>query len=189
MKSLLILPLLFLPVRVPILGQFVPAPFNPGAVAPADTPVITSVGLSTTRNNYTGCVGFSFHTNSNITVTGLGRWITSGNSGTHMLTFTDAAGNSLGSCSLNTNGQTAGTFSYCSLGTPIALSASSGYIMFSQETNGGDLWYDGSATVTSTSAITVQQAEYGTTSGANCTGVGGGFTGTVSYVPVSFRYH
>src|SRR4051812_29758988 len=58
----------------------------------SDTEIVTSADTSgSTRNDTTGEVGFQFTVQGgNIVVTSLGRWVLSGNSGTHLLVLRSA---------------------------------------------------------------------------------------------------
>ncbi len=164
---------------------------GPGGAAPAaaDTAFVTNQTLGSLFNNNTPCIGYAVSSfTGSKTVTQLGRWVVSGNSQSHLQTFTDASGTSLGSCTVNTSGQPVG-YLYCTLGTPITVATSTGYHVFSQETNGGDQWYYDNA-LTTTAVATVPNDSYGTgISGANCTGVGSANAGSVGYGPLNFKYH
>lgn len=188
MSLLYTLRIFMLLFRLALADQYTPVPFNPGATS-SDTPLVTGQTLGTLRSNFTGCAGFIFTAQQAMTVTKLGRWVVSGNTGSHTLTLTDVTGTSLGSCSLNTSGQTAGAYAYCTLGSSVSLSNTIQYLMFSQESSGGDQWYDDNTAITVTSAATVASSEFGTISGANCTAVGGNATGLHSYVPPNLQYH
>lgn len=159
-----------------------------------DTPFITGQTLGGLRNDDTGCIGFGITAPAtSSTVTQLGRWIVAGNSGTHTLMITDGGGTSLGSCSLNTVGQTSGQYAYCSI-TPVIINAGTNptNFIYSEETNGGDQWYGGTGgiAVTSTAMATITHDSYASISGGNCN-TGGGFVnaGSFSFVPVNFLYH
>ena len=101
--------------------------------------------LGALRNDFTGWVGFKFAVGSSaITVNQLGRWVVSGNGGTHSVRLVRVSDHAvLGSVSVDTAGAPAGAFKYVNLGTPITLAANTAYYIMSQETNGSDQWYDG----------------------------------------------
>jgi hypothetical protein len=123
------------------------------------TPLITAQTLGTARNNYTGTVGLRFlaPASSLPTVVSLGRWVISGNSASHTvylcdlgtaaITFSIAA-----SVSVNTSGAPAAAYLYGAI-TPYVLLASHYYFLCSDETNGGDQWYDYDTLVTLDSTI------------------------------------
>lgn len=149
---------------------------------------ITSSPSSSPRNNFDGGVGFGFTVGaSNITVTELGRWVISGNSGSHLIKIVDAAGAIVGtgSATLNTSGLSVG-YNYVSI-TPLVLTAGNTYYLVSDEANGGDQWND-EQPVTSTADATVIGSYY-------IIGTGGfnppqlAASGVRAYVPVNFKYH
>lgn len=160
------------------------------------SPFITSDTLSTAntawgtvnglRSNYTGCIGFEFRVSSPIVVWQLGRWVLAGNSQAHTLLLSDPSGNTLGLTSLATAGQTAGSFAYSDLPAPIVLLPGT-YVVSSQETYGGDQWYDGDTSVVSTSVGSVLASVWST---APCGAIntGGSTSGAYSFVPVNFTY-
>ena len=170
-----------------IRAQFVGQPGVGALAAPElassannDTSVVTGQTLGTLRNNFTGTVGFIFNATA-ITVTALGRWVLSGNSGSHTVTLYDEATTStVISVSVNTSGATAGQFLYVNC-TPTLLVNTRQYALETAETSGGDQWYDGDSSITYTAAITnVSRA-------ANHNASGGSANQT--YGPVSFKYH
>src|SRR6185437_2377254 len=76
-------------------------------------------------------------------------------------------------------------FQYAALATPVTLAANTSYYVLSQETDGGDSWYDNDTTITGTSVASLGGTVYGTGEG--------NWTPTVSlagrsYGPVSFKY-
>jgi len=104
---------------------------------------VTSFG--TLRNNWNGWIGFQFQVGSApITVTELGRWVVSGNSGNHTVQLFNSNGTPVSGASVtvNTAGQTAGQFAYSPLNTPLTLAPNTTYAVMSQEVSGGDQWYD-----------------------------------------------
>lgn len=146
------------------------------------TPFITTQTLGTLRNNFTGTVGHIIQVGpSDLTVDALGRWVVSGNSGTHSVTIYDIAGASVvATASINTSGAGVGAYLYASI-TPVTLTAGKRYAIESAETNGGDQWYDSDTIVTQDpTAGTVESAVFSHTS-AN-----GGYN--QSYVPANFKF-
>src|SRR5438093_342634 len=101
-----------------------------------DPPIITAQTINVLRNNFDGSLGFKFTVGaSNITVTGLGRWVVSGNSQTHVVRLFDVSGpTQLASASINTSGATAGAYKYGSI-TPITLTAAGVYAVLAEEFN------------------------------------------------------
>ncbi len=151
------------------------------------TTLASSVALETLRSNFSGWVGFRFAVGgAPITVTQLGRWVVSGNSGSHTVKLVDSGGNDVpdGSVTVNTSGAAAGQFAYATLATAVTLSPGATYVLMSQETNGGDQWYDYNCGVTLTSAATPNQAAWANNGGIYVT------TGatTNSYGPVNLKY-
>lgn len=151
----------------------------------ASSAVITGQSLGTLRNNFSGIVGFKFTVGAaNITVTDLGRWVPSGNSGSHTIYLTDASGTVLASVSVNTSGQPV-AYLYGSI-TPTVLTAAAAYCIISQETSSGDQFYDDDTTLTSTADITVTTSCYTTSVGGSISTSTGGLH---SYGPSNFKYH
>src|SRR5262245_21257120 len=119
-----------------------------------------------------------------ITLVSLGRFVVSGNAGTHTLklvnpnTGVDVPN---GSVSILLAGAAAGDFLYTNLGTPLFLPANTSYFLVSQETSGGDRWASGSTTVTTTGAANCE----GTVSG-NSNGWDSRQQPGTTFVPVDF---
>ena len=159
----------------------------------ADTAYITSVTPGTDRSNYDGCLGMQFGVGGlPITIDALGRYVHTGNTQTHTLHIRTVANTVLGSCTVNTSGATAGQFLFCTLSSPVTLSAGARYDVLSSEVNGGDVFYDSDTTVTSTAAASVMTTAF-TSSGTagTCAGAAAGtYRGPgYSFVPVTFLYH
>lgn len=150
---------------------------------------VTNQSLGTPQSNFSGCVGINAQTaGSSVVISQLGRWVISGNGLTHPLRLMNAAGSSvLATCTVNTSGATAAQYLYCTI-TPQTVGASTGFYVTSEETNGGDQWYDDTTTVTvTTSVATATASTFATT--ANCATAQTGHTsGNFSYGPVSFKY-
>ncbi|MCL5096791.1 MAG: RHS repeat-associated core domain-containing protein [Candidatus Omnitrophica bacterium] len=113
-------------------------------------PLVTQVNsFGTIRNNFSGWVGFQFLVGPNpLTVTELGRWVLNNNSGNHVVKLFDSNGTPVpnGSVTVSTAGKPAGQFAYATLSMPVVLAAGTYYEVMSQETSGGDTWYDYSGT-------------------------------------------
>jgi hypothetical protein len=136
----------------------------------AQTPLLTGAPTAASvRNDYSGFVGMSFTVRSNpIKVLSLGRLYLAGNSHTHVVKLVEAAtGNDVpnASVSLTMTTATANTFEYAQLSTPITLPANASYYLVTQESAGGDTWYD-DAPVTGDPAVTVNNPAYQQGNGA-----------------------
>jgi uncharacterized repeat protein (TIGR01451 family) len=141
------------------------------------------------RNNFSGFVGMQFTVGSNaLSVSALGRIFITGNSGTHTVKLVQASNGADvpgGSVSVSMTGGVAGQFKYVALGSPVTLQANTAYYLVSQETSGGDQWYD-TGTVSSTTAAAVNNSIYS----YNNSGPWNSYnSANTSYVPVNFQYH
>ena len=166
-------------------GQIINAsqPYRPFVVTSVqpDTAFLTSTPSGDLRNNYGDYVGFRFKTGSlPMNVTALGRWVVSGNSGSHTIKIATTTNTIVASATINTSGLGVG-YNYVSI-TPVTLAANTFYYVVSLEVNGGDKWHD-------------QQSATSTTAGnslASAYQLGGTFaignTGQ-SYVPTNFKYY
>ncbi|MBV9746513.1 MAG: immunoglobulin domain-containing protein, partial [Acidobacteriia bacterium] len=148
---------------------------------------VTAKTLGTIRNDYSGWVGMTIQTGANpVTVTALGRIVAPGNSSIHLVkivnasTGTDIPG---ASASVNTAGGSPGDFVYAPLASAIVLSTNTTYYILTQETQGGDQWYDYDTLVWTTTVATVTSAVYG----PGTTYVTPGYPGQ-TYGPVDFQY-
>ena len=165
-----------------------PAPTPPPSPSPTSTPstgFVTINSKGVLRNDYTGWVGFSFTVGQkDIKVSKLGRFIVSGNNQIHVLKIIKATDKStVAQVSLNTQSQTAGQFAYQALDNPAILNANHTYYIVSQETDGGDKWYDFDNTLLSGNALAlVNNAVYWTGSSYATTGIVGS-----SYGPLDFK--
>jgi hypothetical protein len=185
-----------LAILAALFAQLWPNP-GPGRAAPggggaSDTAYVASFTGGTTFTTFTGCVGHYFKASDTThSITKLRRWVSPGNSQTHTLYLVDAdAPSLLGSCSVNTAGQS-GWVECTPSGAPIAItSTTANYAVSSSETSGGDSWL-----LTASITPTVG-APFTTTVGATATAVGGCASGysvnepgtNISHVPVDFRY-
>ena len=156
-------------------------------ITPNGSPFITGQSPGPLRNNYSGFVGFAFTVGANpIQVTSLGRITVAGNSGVHTLKLVNAADGSTvpgASVSLSMAGAAAGQYKFAAFPDPITLLANSAYYLVSQESLGGDQWFD-YGSVSPSSIGTVNGPVY--TDGANHY-VPVGLAGQ-SYVPLNFLY-
>jgi hypothetical protein len=114
---------------------------------------------SAPRNNFTSQLGFQFTVGSNgATVTALGRIYLTGNTGSHVVKLVNANGTDVagGSATVSLSAaNTDGQFVYASLAAPVHLTAGSSYYLLSQETSGGDSWWDWNTQVTPVSGAPV----------------------------------
>ena len=158
------------------------------AVVTPETTFVQDKTLGTIRNNLTGFVGMKFTVGTApVTVTSLGRIYVNGNNGTHTVKLVNAAtGVDIpgGSVSINmSTGTPSNGFKYAALAAPVILSANTAYYLASQETSGGDQWYDSNTVLTTTAIGVVNNA----VSRPNNTWVAAGGANN-SFGPVDFKY-
>ncbi len=170
------------------LSYTLPTATQPPPLSTSGTGFVTGSQFGTARNNYSGWVGARIVVSANpLTVTQVGRIYAPGNSGAHTVKFVRASDGldvPGGSTTVVMSGGKAGSFQYGDLSAPIVLSAYETYYLISQETNGGDQWYDCDTHVLTTPAANVSGAVWG--SGSGNWGIAGG--ADRSYVPVTFKY-
>lgn len=153
--------------------------------------LLTSQTLGTLRSNYTGRVGFSFVAASNFSITELGRWVVSGNSQSHVLRIQSITSggtvvNPIDSVTVNTSGAPVGAYLYGTLSSPVSIVSGTTYLISSDETSGGDQWYDNDTTATIASVGNTLIA-----AGQDPAGFPHGYFATIadrSYVPVNAIY-
>ena len=154
---------------------------GPGGAGTPSSAFVTNQVLGTLRNNFSGDVGITVTVGAApLVVTSVGRWIVSGNSGTHTVKITTVnEGSTICSGSVDTTLGTPASYMYvpCS-GT---LSASTNYYVMSTEASSGDQWYDNSDT-------TITVTADGTSPGSALNGTQNGGAGA-AYVPTNFKYH
>jgi hypothetical protein len=134
-------------------------PSNPATLTvnstPPSTNYVTSATLGTLRNNFSGWVGMSITVGgSPLTISGLGRIFASGDTGSHVVKIVTASNSqdvSGGSVTISLSGGTAGSFTYANLPAAVTLNANTAYYILSEETSGGDGWYDHNTTIATTS--------------------------------------
>jgi len=102
-----------------------------------------------------------------IKVNQLGRWVAETTASAHTVKLLDGiSGNDLvGGSTTIASGTVAGGFVYAQLQSPITLQANHPYFLVTQETSGGDRWYDAGA-VTANSAVSVNGPAYQQSNGA-----------------------
>ncbi len=154
---------------------------------PAGTFFVTGKALGTLRNDYSGWVGMKILVGAApVTVTSLGRLMVSGNTGTHVVKIVQASNGvdvAGASASVGLAGGSPGNFVYAPLSTAITLNANTAYYIVTQETAGGDQWYDHNTTVQTTNVASVPLAVYSSGASYVTTGLGG-----QTYGPVDFQY-
>ncbi|MEO8592843.1 MAG: hypothetical protein ABI759_05950 [Candidatus Solibacter sp.] len=140
----------------------------------------------TVRNDFTGFVGMRLAVGPTaMTVSSLGRLMSTGNTDTHTLKLVNAATGADvpgGAVAVSMAGKTPGTFVYGVLATPVILAANGAYYVGSQEASGKDRWYDLNTTVLTTSDATVTSAAWADATWHTLGGNGN------AYVPVNFGY-
>lgn len=173
-------------VQVQVTAVASPPPPPPAPPPPAvGTNFIISTAPGSVRNDFTGFVGMEITVTANpLVVASLGRFVIAGNAQPHTVQIIGVStGNVVGSVTVNTSGQTAGQFSYATLAAPVTLAAGSTYYVVSQETAGGDQWYD-IISVTGRADATINGAAYFTNNAWFINGAGANH----AYVPVDFTY-
>jgi hypothetical protein len=158
------------------------------AIVTPETAFVTGKTLGTLRNNLSAFVGTKITLGTTpLTVTSLGRIYVAGNTGTHTVKLVNAGtGNDVpgGSVSINMAAGTASNgFKYIALAAPVTLAANTAYYVVSQETSGGDQWYDFNTVLTTTNVAVVNNAIQRP---SNSWVAAGGANN--SYVPVDFKY-
>ena len=158
-----------------------------GKPALAGTPLISVVNLGSPRNNFTGGFGMKFTVGATpINVSSLGRFMIAGNTGTHVVKLVNASdGTDVpgGSVAIDLASGTPGDFVYAPLASPVTLAANTSYYLISQETNGGDQFYDLSSVLPTSAAAVNGGFVY-----SDLTGFIGFGPANNSYVPVNLLY-
>lgn len=158
------------------------------SVSTAESSFVVSQTSGTVRNNLSALVGMKFNVGTvPVVVTSLGRVFVAGNTGTHtvkLVTASSGADVAGGSVSLNlASGTASNGFKYASLAAPVTLAANTAYYLVTQETSGGDQWYDSNTVVATTNVATVNNA----VQKPNNTWQSAGSTNN-SFGPVNFKY-
>jgi Divergent InlB B-repeat domain len=166
--------------------SYVPPDFKYSVLPPASpAPYVIDFNLDNppARNNYSGYVGMKFTVGgSSLTVSTLGRICVAGNTQTHTVEVFSTAAADVGSVSVNMAGCTGGQFVYGTLTSPITLLANTTYYLVSQETSGGDTWYDHDSLITTSVA-----AENGSIYSGDGINFSAGSGANTSYGPVNFQ--
>ena len=105
--------------------------------------LVTSFTPGFIRNEFTGEVGMRFWLTANKTFSWLGVYCCSGNTGLHRVHLYDwdAPSSPLLTVDIDLTGKTAGALVWASI-TPIALTASSYYVVVKETTAGGQFWFE-----------------------------------------------
>lgn len=163
---------------VPVDFKFTPPPDG--------MPYVTFEHLGRLRSDFSGWAGMAITVgSSSITVKSLGRLVAAGNNGNHVLKLVSAAGADIagGSASVATAGAAPGSFAYAPLASPVVLNANTTYYLVSQETAGGDTWYDLDTTLQTSPVATISGAVWAFTNSYSTLGGAGH-----SYIPVDFKF-
>ena len=148
---------------------------------------VSGESLGTLRNNFSGWVGMSVTVGGTpLTVTALGRIAVAGNTGSHAVQIVNANGTSVagGSVTISTSGGSAGSFVYGNLASPVTLNANTTYYIVSQETQGGDQWYDINTAIQTTN-VASETTGIWSSNGTSYNAYG---SPDESYGPVNFLY-
>ena len=123
-----------------VYGSFGPVDFRYAYA----TPFATGHRMTALRNDTTGWFGMAIAVgDSDLFADQLGRWVAPGSTGTHLVKLVNATtGANLASVTVATLGAPTGQFKYAPLATAVHLAAHASYYVLSQETAGGDPWYD-----------------------------------------------
>jgi hypothetical protein len=149
-----------------------------------NTQWITAVTPGTPRNNFTGYVGLSLNVGASVvTINSLGRYCLSGNTQSHTIYLSQNSGTTLASATITCPGNV-NAFIYGCLASPFTMAASATYYLMSSESNGGDMWYDDNASITTTA---VASNDYSIYSGSPNRGILLNTPGH-TFVPPTFQY-
>ncbi|HTJ76033.1 MAG TPA: VCBS repeat-containing protein, partial [Acidimicrobiales bacterium] len=166
-----------------------PTSTTPTTVA-AGTPAPFVISFTPTnqRRDFSGWVGSRLTVGAaDLQVSSLGRWVVAGNAGSHVVKVVDAAtGNDLASATVDTAGAPVGAFRYAALTSPVTLHADGSYFLVSQETSGGDAWYDYDTRLVTSAAATDTGVVY-SFAASPTSWAPGGSPGN-GYGPVSFLF-
>ncbi len=133
-------------------------------VVASGTAYLTGVSGGTTRNDITGDVGYEITIGgANVVVNQIGRYMISGNTGTHTVSIYGDRLNPtptlVAQTSVSMTGTTPGTFKYGSI-TPVTLTAGQIYVVVSTETTSADLWLSADSTLTKTGVASLTASAY-----------------------------
>ncbi len=128
--------------------------------------LVTSKALGTIRNDFSGFAGMVIRIGAApLTVVGIGRIVVAGNAGAHIVKIADGlTGVDVPGASTTINlaaGGIANEFSYGILPAPVTLAANTEFLVLSQETLGGDQFFDVDTTVLTSQEASVVSAVFG----------------------------
>ena len=149
-----------------------------------DTAFVTSVAhLDGSISGLNWEIGMGVTPPSTITITAIGRYCYSGDSGTHTLNIRSTGCTILGTVSINMSGATPGTWVYATLGTPVVVTGGTKVFINSVETSAsGDHWGYNATTITTAFGTPGTDTQAQDNNG--CTGHAGQTEG-----PVNFLFH
>ena len=157
------------------------------AAAIAGTQFITSTTAHNPLNFYTGWIGMKFTVGpAGLTISSLSRYAAPNNTGTHtvkLISGTDGSDVAGGAVAISMAGTVPGQFKSAPLPAPLALKPATTYLLVTQESGGGDLWYDVDGVKTTQDAFVTSSA-YGDGNGAWNYST----SGSNSFGPVGFIY-
>jgi hypothetical protein len=107
-------------------------------------PFVGDHAMTRLRDDRSGWFGMKFTTGASAIIVGeLGRWVVPGNSDTHTVRLLNVnTGAILGSSNVVTAGAPSGQFKYNPLVSAVTLEPNTSYYVISQESAGGDQWFD-----------------------------------------------
>jgi hypothetical protein len=172
-----------------VTGTPIPTPTPTATPDPNNISLVTNISsFGTIRNNTGVFIGMKLTVGSNpITVKQLGRYFLTGNNQSHTLKIVRVSdGQDVASVSVNMSAGSPDSlgYKYGVLATPVTLNANTAYYLVSQETIGGDSWYDNlGTTLSTTSAATVSATVYQNGSSWVENGAAG-----LGYGPLNLKY-
>ena len=139
----------YLKTEANIYSPVVPTGYPIQVLLTNDQPYVTSAVGGAPYTNLSAWVGMRFVVGANpVTITRLGRMMNTGNTGTHNLKLVNASNQvDILNTSVTMSGGTVGQFKYVTLSSPVTLPAGSTNDLMTQETAGGDIWYDGASVI------------------------------------------
>jgi RHS repeat-associated protein len=140
------------------------------------------------RNDFSGWVGCQLKAGATpLIISQLGRYVLTGNSGSHVLKLVRSDGTDIpgASTTINLSGLAVGQFGYAPLTNPVILEANSVVYLVSQEFSGGDTWFDSNAMVFAAGAATVLGAVSAPVGSRSFTLIGGT---NQTYGPVDVKF-
>lgn len=138
-----------------------------------------------TRNNFTGTVGYEFTPSQDITISALGRAVSSTMNNSHSVKIWKVSDQSVVASTTVTPSSSADSagYKYELLGSPVTLASGTTYRIASYETSGGDYWMDLATISNHNSAVTISSAVWVSGNAYPSSTAG---TTNQGYVPVTF---